>query len=199
MVAGPSQSGKTTLVETMIRMKEDLFTEPFSAVYWFCAHPPKDKIEGVQYRVGIPEKVEQTIEPHSLVILDDLMKELSNSALLTTLMTKTVHHLPITLIYITQNIFSAGADSKTRRLNTHYIFAFKNPHDRAQIGYLGREMRPECKEFLSNAYNDATSKHAYSYLMMDYRPETPDEVRVRTHITKTVQKVYVPPTMQLNL
>lgn len=199
IVAGPSQSGKTTLVETIVRMKDELFKDPISNVYWFCAFPPNEKINGVQYKIGLPDQIEQLIEPHSLVIIDDFMKELSNSDILTAMMTKAVHHLPMTLIYITQNLFSKGNDNKTRRLNSNYLIVFKNPHDKAQINYIGRQMYPRDKDFLSSAFDDATSKHAYSYLFIDCQQDTPDEIRVRSNITKQIQKTYVPPSLQLKL
>jgi hypothetical protein len=199
LVAGPSQSGKTTLVESIVRMKDDLFREPISSVYWYCAFPPNEKLSGVNYKVGLPDQIQHAIEPHSLVIIDDYMKELSNSDMLTSMMTKAVHHLPMTLIYITQNLFSKGSDNKTRRLNSNYLIVFKNPHDRAQINYIGRQMYPHDKDFLSSAFEDATSKHAYSYLFIDCHQDTPDEIRVRTNITKPFQKTYTPPSLQMNL
>lgn len=196
-IAGPSQSGKTTLVEKIVRNKDELFVEPITNVHWFCAYPPSEKIDGVQYIIGIPTINE--IEPHSLVIIDDFMKELATSNELTSLMTKAVHHLPMTLIYITQNIFQKGIDTKTRRLNTNYLIVFKNPHDRAQVDYIGRQMYPRDKNFLSRSFEDATMKQPHSYLFIDCHQTTPDEIRVRTNIVgEGIMKVYVPPSMLLS-
>lgn len=198
-IAGPSQSGKTTLVEKIVEKRKELFTENISNVYWYCAYPPKNKIEGIHYRIGIPQNILEQIEPNALVIIDDFMKELSNSNELTTIMTKAVHHLPMTLIYITQNIFSQGNDTKTRRLNTNYLIIFKNPHDKAQVDYIGRQMYPHDKLFLSNVFDHATRQNPFSYILMDCHQSTPDEIRIRTHITDPVVKVYVPPSIQLSV
>jgi hypothetical protein len=198
-ICGPSQSGKTTLVEKLVKNRDQLFEDPISNVYWFSAYAPSNKINGVKYNVGVPGSILRQVEPYSLVVIDDYMKELSNSNELTTLMTKAVHHLPMTLIYITQNMFNKGSDTKTRRMNTSYLIVFKNPHDRAQVDYIGRQMFPRDKSFLSSAYDDATGKHPFSYLLIDCNQETEDEIRVRTNITGIEKPmiVYVPPSMIL--
>ncbi len=196
-IAGPSQSGKSTLVKKLVQMKDDLFTEPFSHVYWFCAYLPKTKLEGVKYSVGLPINKFNEIPPHSLVILDDYMSELSKSSELTNLMTKAVHHLPMTLIYITQNMFQKGNDVKTRRMNTNYLIIFKNPHDRAQVDYIGRQMYPNDMKFLTSVYTDVTSKEPFSYILIDTQQETPDEIRVRSKITEKNVHVYVPHSIAL--
>lgn len=196
-IAGPSQSGKTTLVEKMVTMKDVLFNEPFSAVIWFCAYPPKNKIDGVKYSVGLPLNKFNDLPPNSLVILDDFMSELSQSNDLTMLMTKAVHHLPLTLIYITQNMFQRGKDVKTRRMNTNYLILFKNPHDRAQLDYIGRQMYPNDMKFLSSVFTDVTTKEPFSYILIDCQQDTPDEIRVRSKITEKNVRVHVPHSIAL--
>jgi len=194
-ITGPSQSGKSTLVEKIVEMKDVLFNEPFSCVLWFCAYQPTKKIDGVKYSVGLPQL--NDIPPHALVILDDFMSELAQSNDLTKLMTKSVHHLPMTLIYITQNIFQQGKDVKTRRMNTNYLIIFKNPHDKAQVDYIGRQMYPNDTKFLSNVYTTITSKEPYSYVFIDCQQDTPDEIRIRSKITEKNIQVYVPHSIAL--
>lgn len=198
-ISGPSQSGKTTLVEKIVQLREHLFKDPIQHVQWFCAYPPTTKLDGVTYSIGIPHNILQTIEPHSLVIVDDFMKELTNSNELTSMMTKAVHHLPMTLIYITQNLFQKGTDTKTRRMNTNYLILFKNPHDKAQVDYIGRQMYPKDKLFLSTVFDDATRKIPYSYILIDCQQATPDEIRIRTNITESPMKVYIPLSMSINI
>lgn len=191
-VAGPSQSGKTSLVEKIVSARDEIFDKEVSDVYWYCAYKPTTVINGVTYIVGRPNDVTQRVAPNCLVIIDDFMHELANSQELTALMTKATHHLPMTLIYITQNIFQKTGDTKTRRLNTNYLILFKNPQDKTQVDYLGRQMFPKDKGFLVSAFEEAT-KHPYSYLLIDSNQQTSDEVRVRTNIVKEAPMiVYVP-------
>ena len=191
-IAGPSQCGKTSLVEKIVNLRDEIFSEKISKVFWYCSYMPTNKINNVTYLVGLPNDISDRIIPNCLVILDDFMHELSNSHTLTALMTKAVHHLPMTLIYITQNFFQKSNDTKTRRLNTNYLILFKNPQDKTQIDYISRQMYPKDKVFLSFAFEDATKK-PYSYLLIDSNQTTNDEVRVRTNICKDGEMiVYVP-------
>ena len=191
-IAGPSQCGKSSLVEKIVELRNEIFSEEITKVFWYCSYLPTNKLDDVSYIVGLPNDIVDRIIPNCLVILDDFMHELSNSYILTGLMTKAVHHLPMTLIYITQNIFQKSNDTKTRRLNTNYLILFKNPQDKTQIDYLGRQMFPKDKGFLSFAYEDAT-KYPYSYLLIDSNQTTNDVVRVRTNIAKESEMtVYVP-------
>ena len=48
-IAGPTQSGKTTLVENIVKRKDVLFTDSINDVYWYCAFLPKVKLENVKY------------------------------------------------------------------------------------------------------------------------------------------------------
>lgn len=197
-VSGPSQSGKTTLVEEIVRDRDIMFTEPIKSVIWYSAFHPVQKIPGVTYVIGIPNDFKDRVEPHCLVVIDDYMSELANSTELTTLMTKAVHHLPLTLIYITQNIFHKGSDNKTRRLNTNYLILFKNPQDKGQVDYIGHQMYPRDKGFLSSVYNDVTSKHPYSYILIDSHQTTPDYLRIRTGVTKgRILRIFVPHSINL--
>lgn len=191
-VAGPSQSGKTSLVEKIVASRDVLFDNEIKSVYWYCAYKPTNAIDGVIYIVGKPNDVSQRVIPNCLVIIDDFMHEMANSQELTALMTKAVHHLPMTLIYITQNIFQKTNDTKTRRLNTNYLILFKNPQDKTQVEYLGRQMFPKDKYFLTSAFEEAT-RHPYSYLLVDSNQQTNDEIRVRTNIiNEAPMTVYVP-------
>jgi hypothetical protein len=58
---------------------------------------------------------------------------------------------------------------------------FKNVRDRSQIDHLARQVFPGSVKFMRNAYIDATSK-PYGYLFCDFKPDTPDDLKLRTAI-----------------
>ena len=93
------------------------------------------------------------------------------------LFTKISHHRAVSVIYITQNVFHKGKQSRTISLNAHYMTLFKSPRDAGQIGVLGRQLYPENSKFLVAAFKDATST-SHSYLLLDLRPETQEGFRV---------------------
>ena len=112
-----------------------------------------------------------------LLIIDDLLEEADSHV--TKLFTKHSHHMEVSVIFITQNIFYKGL--RTTTLNAHYLILFKSPRDAFQVAYLARQMYPGKTKFLTEAFQDATSK-PFSYLAIDLRPETEDKLRVRTGI-----------------
>ena len=77
-------------------------------------------------------------------------------------------------------------------LNAHYITLFKNPRDVTQVATLARRMYVGRSKFLVEAFNDATSK-PFGYLLIDLKPDTPDNIRVGTNIFLDERNyVYVP-------
>lgn len=64
--------------------------------------------------------------------------------------------------------------------NATYIIIMKNPRDVAQIKNLSSQMGID-KNLLVEAYKEAT-KRAYSYLLLDFHPTTPDHIRLRSNI-----------------
>lgn len=96
------------------------------------------------------------------------------------------------MLFLTQNIFHNSKHTRTMSLNSHYIVLFKNPRDVGQVGVLGRQMFQNGK-FLADAFRDATSR-PYGYLLIDLKPNTDEQLRVRTNIfaDESPQFVYVP-------
>ena len=70
---------------------------------------------------------------------------------------------------------------RTISVNAHYMIIFMSPRDKTQISFLVRQMFPANSKFLVDAFEDATSE-PYGYLLVDLRPDTPEEYRVRTRI-----------------
>ena len=101
---------------------------------------------------------------------------------MTNAFTRLAYHRPCTIIFITQNIFHKGGDSKTRNLNTHYLILMKNPRDQTQIQYISRQMFPGNSRFLTDVFRSVTDNEPYSYILLDFRQETPNYLRIRSHI-----------------
>ena len=108
------------------------------------------------------------------------------------LFTKYVHHQNLSVLYIVQNIFNNAKNHRTLSLNANYIVLFKNPRDKAQVSHLARQMFPRKPKILQEAFDDATAD-PYSYLLMDFRQDTPENLRLRTKIFPgEAQIVYIP-------
>jgi hypothetical protein len=68
----------------------------------------------------------------------------------------------------------------------------KNDRDRMQVSSLGRQVCPNNSNFIVKSYITATIR-PYDYLLLDFRVDTPNKLRVRSHIFphQFPMKVYV--------
>ena len=135
----------------------------------------------VQYYDGFPSKDELTKIKPDLIIVDDLMGELTSDKEMANLFTKFSHHMSIDVIFVVQNLFHHGKEMRTISLNCHYFILLKNPRDKRQAMVLADQTFPGNREFFMAAYHDATSV-PYGYLLLDLKPDTPDCMRLRTRI-----------------
>lgn len=186
IVAGPTMAGKTVWVKNLIKhIKEMVDVQPHKILWFYGARQPKLEVEltphGVTFLEGFKNEIIEEIgdEVPKLVVVDDLMSEISNDKRISTIFTKGCHHRNMSVIFILQNMFYHGKELRTVSLNAQYIVLFKNPRDKSQIRYLGRQMFPENSKYLQEAYNMCT-KEAYGYLFIDLKPNTPESIRLRT-------------------
>ena len=150
--------------------------------------PPQEKL-GISFIEGMPD--EKVLDPkvRNLVVVDDLLSE--TDARVTKLFTKGSHHRNTSVIFISQNLFDKNKENRTITLNAHYIVLFKSPRDARQVEHLARQMYPGNSKFMREAFTDATAE-PYSYLLIDLKPITPEEMRLRTKIFPgEVQTVYI--------
>ena len=191
LICGPTMAGKSTFVHNLLANKS-IFDTPPSQVHWYYGGESIEGLEGRGYilHTGLPENF-QDAPVNSVIVLDDLMDEAKDHAGVTALFTKLVHHRKLFVINISQNFFVNSKDTRTRRLNAQYIVMFKNPSDVTQIHMIGRQMYPGNAKFLSSVNAKAT-KRPHSYLMLDLRQETPEDLRVRSHIlpSEAPMKIY---------
>lgn len=146
---------------------------------------------GIEFHEGLPDVSRFDGRKRVLLILDDLMNEADQNVC--NLFTRISHHRNVSVVFVTQNIFHRNRFVRTMNLNTHYIVMFKNPRDAGQVATLARQMYPGKSKFVVEAYKDAT-KEPYGYLLIDLRPETDENYRVRTNIfpDDDRQFVYLP-------
>jgi DNA polymerase III delta prime subunit len=201
IVAGPTQSGKSTFIQNLVKEKEKLFDQNlFEVIYCLPRgrHVGETLREEVKVFEGIPDSELFSDCKPRLIILDDLMRETDGNVV--DLFTKGSHHYNITVIFITQNIFNQGKGQRDISLNAHYVICFKNPRDRQQIMNLARQVYPEDTKFLQEAYKDATSK-AFGYLLLDLTQTQQEEYRFRSNIfsfDNPQNIIYVPKSMNIN-
>ena len=142
IVAGPTQAGKTTFVNNLLKNCQVMFKNEILKIYWICNERPMHNYDpNYEYIEGIPEDF-SFVGNNSIIVLDDLMCEAKDCGLVTSLFTKIAHHRNTFIIYITQNFYAQSKEEVTRCRNCQYIVLFKNPADVRQIQFIGTQMYP---------------------------------------------------------
>ena len=184
MVAGPTSCGKTEFVSRLLRHAQEKIDPPPDKVLWFYGEwqdayaKLKDELQ-VEFIEGLPDPNMLDPQHRNLAVVDDLLSE--TDARVTKLFTKGSHHRNTSVIFISQNLFDKNRENRTISLNSHYIVLFKSPRDVQQVETLARQMYPGNSQFMREAFADAT-REPYSYLLIDLKPNTPDELRLRSQI-----------------
>lgn len=189
LVAGPSCYGKSQFVKRLLESGEDMIEGAPENIIWCYGiyQPAYDKmlksIPNISFVEGVPGDLESMINPtiRNLVIIDDLMQELSNDSRITNLFTRGYHHRNLSVIFILQNISHRGKELRDMSLNCHYLVLFKSPRDSSQVSHLAKQMFPGYTKYMQESFQDAT-KRPYGYLLCDLKPETPTDLRLRTNI-----------------
>ena len=199
VISGPTCCGKSHLLRKMLERGEEVIDGAPQNIIWCHGmyQPAHDEmmetIPNITFIEGLPSDLETRIDPtkRNLIVIDDLMNELSNNKRLTNIFTKSCHHLNLSCFLILHNVFCQGKEIRNISLNAHYLFIFKSPRDSSQITHLAKQMYPGNVKFMQEAFIDATSK-PYGYLLCDLKPETDDQFRLWTNLfPEETQYVYV--------
>ena len=123
-------------------------------------------ILGTDLNEGIPEDIDEEgfldVSQRNLVVLDDLMDQSEKAKRIANLITKGSHHRNLSVIYIVQNIFHLGKQTRNLNLNAHYIVLFKCPRDKQQVSILARQVNPGNVQEFMKSYEEATRRpHGY--------------------------------------
>lgn len=192
-IKGATMTGKTTLLMRLLRNRTNphVFLHPEkNHKVLYCYGAKQDQFDAlaqedrdVTFHEGLPEQGFMELLPDGgIVVLDDLMAQSVNDQRVSDLFTKGAHHHQITIIVLEQTMFPQGKAARTQRVNTQYLFLFKNPAD--QLGpktFANQAFDDIRKANFFEALHEATSQQ-YGYLMVDLHPLTPDAFRLRTDI-----------------
>ena len=191
MIVGPTNSGKTFWIRRLL--SHQMFTQPIKSIlYCYSVHQKtydEMKREGLQtekllFQKGLPDKT--TLDKmydgnFHVIVLDDMMEEIVKSSEMQQLFTKYCHHLNISAIFVSQNIFHQGPHARTISLNSHIIVLFANKRDESQIRIFARQIYPTRWKKFIDVY-EKNMNTDYSYLVIDCTPSHPREIKVRSCI-----------------
>jgi hypothetical protein len=195
IISGSSGSGKTHLLTQILMKGDKVVNVPFDRIVYCYGEKLISTFKtledhfklyniNIQFVEGLPtdENLLRPFNPlrNNCLILDDLMRECTESSDICNYFTRTGHHRNISIFYLTQNFYQKGRYSTTITRNSSYIILFSSPNDFGQI-----------KAFASQRFNPTAILDAYKriikrprgYLLIDCTQTTPEKLRLRTNIT----------------
>lgn len=130
------------------------------------------------------EQIYEMIGPYkerngSMLIFDDILSDITRD--FEQLFCNASHHMNCSIIFLTQNLFYDAKAFRTMSLNSHYIVIMKNPRDSQQVSILARQIKPDNPNFIISSFAEATKKQ-YSYLILDFAPNSANTIRFRNNI-----------------
>ena len=182
LIAGPSQSGKTSLVYNMLREKSRLFVPAPSRTLLIYKEDQElyrlmklhdliqDKISYLPTLEDLKSlaKAEKAKGGSLMVIFDDQMMETTKNIDYLEAWSVSCHHLSMTLLFLAQQIFFDSPLYRSLSLNSQCFLLMKNPRDLRSVTTLASRMYPHHSKFMVEAYKEATKK-SYGYLLVDYQ------------------------------
>ncbi len=189
---GITGSGKTFFIRRFLQEIQGMYVDTPPVEILYCYNIFQDvyeimerEIENFNMYEGVPtrEIIDSFIsdKQHRLLILDDLQDSIKNSSFIEQLFTVGCHHRHLSIMYVTQNLFQRGSNSRTIALNSYYQILFPSNRDVGQIATLGRQLFGGEPNVLVGAYKDVL-KNNYGYLVVDNSPDAILDYRVRTHL-----------------
>ena len=141
IIARPSGSSKSELVEQWLRYLNVFQVKPKTMVYAYDRWQPRfdrvQKKDGIRFHRGLsePSHLTKWFGPTRgiVLVLGNLMEEGGQDKRVLDLFTKDSQHRNITVLYLTQDLFPSGKFFQTINRNAHYIVTFKNPRDQTGI------------------------------------------------------------------
>ena len=204
IINGPTGSGKTTWLKNLLKLKKVLFdVEPKAIFLYYNMMQPiyvELKNEGlvdeiINVAASFPTLEDVTAKVHkfkddggSLIVFDDMITQLTPD--FERIFCNLSHHENASVILMTQNLFYNDKIYRTISLNAHYFVLMKNDRDKQQISILAKQICPGNSRYIITAYEDAT-KRPYSYLITDFRANTPPSIKLRSNIFPTELPVVV--------
>ena len=184
IISGPTQCGKSTFVLKLIRNASTMIDPPpQDIIYCYTEYQPAfmaPGLESVEFHEGLPDISPFDGRRTTLLVIDDLMDEAGENE--SKIFTKISHHRKVSVVFLRQNLFHKNKYMRTMSLNTHYMVLFKNPRDVTQFDTLARQMYSTSWKFAVEAYKDATTSSSHGYLLIDFKSDTDESLRLRTNV-----------------
>ena len=204
LLIGPSQSGKSTFLEKLLKWRLELFRNAPRKVLYVCpTRSPQIETmmkQGLIHRVikTLPrsyEEFEKVILPYknegALVCIDDGLSQLESY--LPKVFEQFTSKNNTTVIFVSQTAFLDSSNFRRLSENTHYAICLRNKRNPSKIRTLAMQADPCNYKIIISAYQEATkpkslvkseenSGFAYGYFIFNFSLTSPEVLNYISNI-----------------
>lgn len=202
-IFGCTGSGKSQLTRNILLESNDLYDLGVKKILYCYSEfqglfeQMEREMVNITFHMGLPsvEYIEEFVGEggHNVVVLDDLTNKVLASEDMLQLFCVSSHHKMLSVILLTQNVFSSGKHARTIALQSHYLIALKSLRDQSQLSYISRQIYPGKSKLIPEAFVDVMKMDKYPYLVIDIAPHSDDRFRLRTHIFQGEDVIFYMP------
>ena len=200
LVCGPSLSGKSTFIKYLVQFREEIFDKKFDRII-YCS--PQCLTGAQDHYVEFLRKQYSNLElsselpcvntlnitsdgTHKLILIDDFMLSFNQSQNAFKLLTIHSHHMQITAVVSSHNLFASSKFQKTLTRNYSEIVMMHARSDKLSLRTLGTQLFPEFPRILMRAmaWVERQESAELRYVLLDISPLThlPSNMIIRTNI-----------------
>ena len=193
LVYGVSGSGKSHFVMDII--KHRLITSfPDKVYYFYKVRQPfmdtwvKSKMSPkISFIEDLPTN--ELENGNCLAIFDDLL--LNNLKTVAELFVYGSHHLNVTVMFLSQNLYPKDEFFRLMSLNSHYMVLFADIRSQRQVNTLANQIfTSEDKMRLVNAFRMAINT-PYGFVVLNFVKDVPREITVLTNFWSDTPSVFL--------
>ena len=126
MIAGPSKSGKTTLLKKILHSNKIIIDKPPEKIVYCYSrwqdgfNELKSVVPTIKFKQGLTDIQQFNSRINNLLILDDLMSECGKEQSIKEIFTIDSNHQNLSVCFLTQNLFNNEKNNRTS-LNCNYM------------------------------------------------------------------------------
>lgn len=184
---GNSGSGKSHMLSEIISRRDELIDGKIDKIIYCAKYDTSMPLQLrndpiLQFHENLPseEIIRNESGKNVLIVLEDLLESAFASTIVSELFTAG-RHRGLNVILSSQSLFPNYRNARSISLNANYIIIFRNLRDLSQTNTLARQVCPSNSKQFYQMYLNNVNK-PFSYLLLDFTPETPDILRYRSDI-----------------
>ena len=179
---GGSQTGKTSMINTIICNLDRYFKDPVPEFILYCYSKYQDSFDKVKECLQDKVLFHQDMPPESMIkeigkkyknpiiIFEDIFEKYIDTKKMLSLFLEGVHHDRLTVFYVLHNLFFASKNRRSLQLSTQYYVIFPTKSDGLSYEMFARRMGSERSKEFKEVLLDVMKDRRYCSAVIDLHP-----------------------------